>query len=251
MEYKLHGTVMQTLEITIGPSEMVYCQTHALAYMSDAIQMNTSTGGGIWKSIVRTFSGGSLFRNEFTSNAPGGLLGFCPRFPGKIVPYKLAPGESLICRKETFLCAEGSVQFEIFFRQQLGGGLFGGEGFILQKVTGPGTVFLDLSGEVVEKILAPGERLRVHVGHVGVQDPSVQFGVQIVKGFKNLLFGGEGIFFATLTGPGRVLLQSMPIVNLADEIMRYAGGTGGGARQPETGIDVGVSVLKGILDRDN
>ena len=166
---------------------------------------------------MRSFSGGSLFVTHFT--AQGGypaLVAFCPRFPGTIIARQLAPGETLVCRKETFLCAEASVQLDIFFRQQIGSGIFGGEGFILQKVTGPGWVFLDLSGEVVEKTLQPGERLQVHVGHVGVQDPSVQFGITRMKGFRNILFGGDGLFLATLTGPGRIWLQSMPIVNLAE-----------------------------------
>jgi uncharacterized protein (AIM24 family) len=150
-----------------------------------------------------------------------GTVAFCPRFPGTIIPVQLQAGEALICRKETFLCAESTVNLEVYFRQQIGGGLFGGEGFLLQKVTGPGWVFLDLSGEVVEKNLAPGESLRVHVGHVGVQEPSVDFTISVMRGFKNVLFGGDGLFLANLRGPGKVLLQSMPIVNLAEEIFRH------------------------------
>ena len=140
------------------------------------------------------------------------------------MPVALAPGQSIICRKETFLCAEKSVTLELAWQKRLGAGFFGGEGFILQRVTGPGTVFLDLSGEVVEKVLAPGERLLVHAGHVGAMDPDVTFDIQMVSGFRNILFGGEGLFLATLTGPGRVALQSMPIINLAEEIGRYLPG---------------------------
>jgi uncharacterized protein (AIM24 family) len=166
-----------------------------------------------------------LFVTHFTpGGGQPGLVAFCPRFPGSIIPRQLGPGEVLVCRKETFLCAESSVQVDIFFRQQLGSGFFGGEGFILQKVTGPGWVFLDLSGEVVEKNLQPGETLKVHAGHVGVQDATVQFGITRVPGLKNMVFGGDGIFLATLTGPGRALLQSMPIVNLAEEILKHMPG---------------------------
>ena len=129
--------------------------------------------------------------------------------------------QSLICRKETFLVAEKSVALEIAWQRRLGAGFFGGGGFILQKVTGPGTVFLDLSGEVITKRLAPGERLLVHAGHVGVHEPTVSFDIQVVPGFRNILFGGEGLFLACLTGPGEVHLQSMPILNLAEEIARH------------------------------
>lgn len=232
MRHQILGTTLQSLEILISPGEMIYSQTHQMSWMSDGVMMDTNTGGGLMKGLLRSLSGGSLFVTHFTAQGPHeGLIAFCPRFPGTIVPRQLAQGETLICRKETFLCAESSVQLSIFFRQQLGSGIFGGEGFILQQVTGPGWVFLDLSGEVVEKNLRPGERLMVHAGHVGVQDQTVQFGITRVPGFKNLLFGGDGIFLATLTGPGRVMLQSMPILNLAEEIAKYlpsGSGSGGG-----------------------
>jgi uncharacterized protein (AIM24 family) len=126
-----------------------------------------------------------------------------------------------VCRKETFLCAQSSVSLDIAFQQRLGAGLFGGIGFVLQKVTGPGVVFLDLSGEVVERDLKPGESLLVQAGHVGIMDPTIRFDIQMVKGFKNILFGGEGLFMAKLVGPGHVALQSMPIMNLAAEIGIY------------------------------
>ncbi len=142
------------------------------------------------------------------------------------------------------------MHLDVYFRQQIGAGLFGGEGFILQKVTGPGMVFLDLSGEVVEKVLAPGELLQVHVGHVGVQDASVQFDIGMVRGFKNILFGGEGMFLAHLRGPGRVLLQSMPIINLAEEIMRYVGAPGQ-ARQEGNSSSVIGDIVGGIIRGSN
>jgi uncharacterized protein (TIGR00266 family) len=220
MQFQVSGTVMQTVAIELDAGETVYSQTNCMAWMSDSIAMDTHTGGGLFEGIRRSLSGGSLFITDFTARA-GGHISFAPRFPGTILPRRLAPGESLICRKETFLCAEKSVSLEIAWQQRVGAGFFGGEGFILQKVTGPGTVWLDLSGEVVERSLSAGERLLVHAGHVGIQEPSVQFDVQLVPGFRNILFGGEGLFLATLTGPGRVWLQSMPIMNLAEEIGRY------------------------------
>ena len=222
MKHILHGTTLQSLEIQLEPGEAVFSQTHQMAWMTEHVRMETSTGGGFLKGLMRSFSGASLFLTQFAAGNTPGMVAFCPRFPGSIVARNLAPGESIICRKESFLCADMGVQLDVFFRQQFGSGLFGGEGFILQKVTGPGWVFLDLSGEIVEKTLLPGEVLKVHVGHVALQDPSVEFGIQMIGGFKNVLFGGDGLFLATLRGPGRITLQSMPIVNLAEEIMRHA-----------------------------
>ena len=222
MKHVIHGTTLQSLEILLNPGEGVYSQTHQMAWMTEYINMETNTGGGFLKGLMRSFSGASLFLTQFSAGSSTGLVAFCPRFPGTMIARNLAPGETLICRKESFMCAEMSVQLDVYFRQQFGGGLFGGEGFILQKVTGPGWVFLDLSGEIVEKNLQPGEILKVHVGHVAVQEQSVEFGIQMIRGFKNVLFGGDGIFLATLRGPGKVILQSMPIVNLAEEIFRHA-----------------------------
>jgi uncharacterized protein (TIGR00266 family) len=233
MEFKVHGTVMQAVEFQLGAGEMVYSQTHRFMYMNPNIMMGTNTGGGLFAGFRRALSGGTFFRSEFSAPNGNGIVAFSSKFPGKIIAKRLAPGESLICRKDSFLCAESTVQFDIAFSQRIGTGLFGGEGFILQRVTGPGVVCLELSGEVMEKILQPGETLRVHVGHVAVQDPSIQFTVQMVKGFKNLIFG-DGLFFAALTGPGRVLLQTMPIVNLAEEILKYSGN---GGQERSQGVD--------------
>jgi uncharacterized protein (TIGR00266 family) len=220
MIHTITGTVMQTVALDLAPGEVVYSQTNCMCWMNDAIEMNTSTGGGFFSGFSRALGGGSFFITDFTARGAGHVA-FAPRFPGTIMPVRLAAGQSVICRKESFLVAEKSVTLEIAFQKRLGAGFFGGEGFILQKLTGPGTVFLDLSGEVVEKDLAPGERLLVHAGHVGAMDPSVTFDIQMVSGFKNILFGGEGLFLATLTGPGHVALQSMPIMNLAEEIGRF------------------------------
>ncbi len=220
MQYQISGSVMQTVSIDLQPGEALYSLTNCMCWMTDTIDMNTNTGGGFFAGLARSFGGGSFFVTDFTAQAPGHVA-FAPRFPGTIMPIQLLPGQSLICRKETFLVAEKSVQLEIAWQQRMGAGMFGGEGFILQKVTGPGLVFLDLAGEVVERDLAPGEKLLVHAGHVGVLDPSISFDIQMVKGFKNVLFGGEGLFLATLTGPGHVALQSMPIMNLAEEIARH------------------------------
>jgi uncharacterized protein (TIGR00266 family) len=223
MRYDIQGTVMQTVSIDLAPGEVLVSQTHAMAWMTEGISMHTHTGGGLWAGLKRAMSGGSLFITEYQAQRPA-QIAFAPRFPGTILPVQLGPGQSMICRKETFLVAERTVGLEIALQQRLGAGLFAGEGFILQRVTGPGTVFLDLSGEVVQKSLAPGEVLKVHAGHIGMQDPSVSTDIQMVRGFRNMIFGGEGLFLATLTGPGRIWLQSMPILNLAEEIARHLPG---------------------------
>jgi uncharacterized protein (TIGR00266 family) len=250
MRYDISGTVMQTVAIDLERGEQVYSQTAAMAWMTQAIVMDTHTGGGLFAGLKRAMSGGTLFITDFTAEAPG-QVAFAPRFPGKILAMALAAGQSLICRKETFLCAEKSVTLEIAWQQRFGAGLFAGEGFILQRVTGPGTAFLDLSGEVIEKTLGPGETLRVHAGHIGMQEPTVSTDIQMVRGFKNVLFGGEGLFLATLTGPGKIWLQSMPIMNLAEEIFRHMPASEGGADSDSMGGAVATGVagaaIGGIL----
>ncbi len=240
MRYDISGTVMQTVSIDLAPGETLFSQTHAMAWMSDGVEMDTHTGGGFFKGLARAASGGSFFVTDYTAPR-GGHIAFAPRFPGQIIPVQLAPGQSIVCRKETFLCAEKSVELAIAFQQRLGAGVFSGEGFILQRVTGPGTVFLDLSGEVIEKTLAPGERLRVHAGHIGMQEPTVGVDIQMVRGFRNILFAGEGLFLATLTGPGKIWLQSMPILNLAEEIAPHLPGN----EATSAGAGAGVGRLVG------
>jgi uncharacterized protein (TIGR00266 family) len=238
MKYELSGTVMQTVGIDLAPGDVVYSQTAAMCWMSSSVVMSTNTGGGFFAGLKRSLTGGSFFITDFTAQQ-GGHVAFAPRFPGSLLVRQLKAGESLICRKETFLCAEKSVTFEVAWQKKIGAGFFGGTGFMLQKVTGPGTVFLDLSGEVVTKQLAAGERLLVHAGHVGVHEPTVGFDIQMMPGFANALFGGDGLFLATLTGPGEVHLQSMPILNLAEEVAKYLPASGGQQRAGGFSINLG------------
>jgi uncharacterized protein (TIGR00266 family) len=257
MNYEISGTIMQTVSINLDPGETVYSQTNTMAWMNEAVSMDTHTGGGFLAGLQRTFGGGSFFVTDFTATG-NGHIAFAPRFPGTIIPVELQAGQSLICRKETFLVAQKSVTLELAWQKRLGSGFFGGNGFLLQKLTGPGIVWLDLSGELIERELAPGERLLVHAGHVGIFEPSVSFDIQMIKGFKNLIFGGEGLFLATLTGPGRIWLQSMPIMNLAEELARYlpSGGDNGAnsnAGTIATGATIGAvgGLLGGLLGGNN
>ncbi len=247
MRYEITGTTMQTVAIDLARGERLFSQTATMAWMSDGIRMDTHTGGGLFAGLKRAVSGGGLFVTEFSADDDGHVA-FAPRFPGQIVAVQLVTGQTLNCRKETFLCAESSVTLDIAFQQRLGAGFFAGEGFVMQRVTGPGMVFLDLSGEVVEKTLSPGERLFVHAGHIGIQEPTVDIDIRMMRGFRNILFGGEGLFLATLTGPGKVWLQSMPIINLAEEVARYLprGGEGGG-RGGNVGTAIGATAIGGLL----
>ncbi len=219
--YKVMGTVMQALVLNMRARQTFYTESGALSWMADGIGMNTNMSGGLGGLLKRAVSGESLFLVDYTAERDGALIAFSSDFPGKIIPVNLAQGQSIIAQKDSLLVAEKTVNFTVTFRRKLGVGLFGGEGFILQKFDGPGTLFAALDGEVVEYTLGPGERLKVDTGHVGMFEPTVGYDVEMVKGFKNILFGGEGLFFATLTGPGRIWLQTMPMSKLAGAIMQY------------------------------
>ncbi len=196
-------------------------ETGAMTYMTPGIKMETNTGGGLLKGLGRALSGDTFFLNFFTAERDDEEVAFASCYPGKILPIRLESGKSIIGQKNAFLTAERGINLEMHFRKKLGAGLFGGEGFILQKFTGNGMLFLEIDGEVIEKNLAPGERLLVDQGHIAAMDETVDFDIQRVKGVKNMLFGGEGLFFATLTGPGRVWLQTMPLSKLVDAIIPY------------------------------
>ena len=221
MEYEIHGTTMQTLDVQLANGEMVYTESGGMAWMSGDIEMSTSTRGGLLKGLGRKLAGESLFMTTYTCRGPSGLVTFTPEAPGKVLPFTLEAGQSLICQRDSFMCAEDSVQLEMHFRKKLGTGLFGGEGFVLQKVTGPGMVFLEVAGEVREYNLQPGQVMKVDPGHIALYEPTVKYDISTVKGVKNILFGGEGLFLATLTGPGKIWLQSLPLSNLAGKLARY------------------------------
>ena len=221
MEYSIQGTTMQVVTLQLTAGEQVYTQSGGMCWMSDHFDMATNMEGGLFGGLKRALSGDSMFMTTFTCIAPQGIIAFANTFPGHIVPRTLQDGESVIAQKDAFLCAERTVTLAMHFRKQLGAGLFGGEGFILQKLTGPGTVFTELSGEITEYELQAGQALKVDTGHVAMFEPTVSFDIQMMKGFKNVVFGGEGLFLAYMSGPGKVWLQSMPIQNLASRIIPF------------------------------
>ena len=192
-----------------------------MAWMRGNVEMSTGTKGGLMAGLGRKLAGESLFMTTYTCRGDEGLVVFTPEAPGKVLDFQLAAGQSLICQKDAFMAAESSVKLEMHFRRKLGAGLFGGEGFILQKVTGPGTVFLEVPGEVREYALAPREVMQVDPGHIALFEPTVSYDITTVKGVTNILFSGEGLFLAKLTGPGRIWLQTLPLSNLAGKLARY------------------------------
>lgn len=221
MQYKIDGTVLQALEVHLTQGEAMFTESGGMSWMSDGIEMATNTRGGLMAGLGRALAGESLFMTTYTCTAPQAFMVFTPEAPGKVIDIKLEAGQSLIAQKDAFMCAENTVQMEMHFRKKLGAGFFGGEGFILQKVTGPGTVFFEIPGEVKGYTLKAGQRIKVDPGHIAMFEPTVQYDIQMVKGITNIMFSGEGLFLATLTGPGRVWMQTMPIANLASKIAKY------------------------------
>lgn len=224
MEYTIHGTVMQALEVRLTQGESMYTESGGMAWMTDGIEMKTHGKGGLGKSLGRMLSGESFFMTTYTCRAPQGMITFTPEAPGKVIPLNLKAGHSMICQKDAFMCAEESVELSMHFRKKLGAGLFGGEGFILQKLTGPGVAFVEIAGEVQMVELAAGEKLKIDPGHIAMYEPTCSYDVTMVKGMMNWIGGGEGLFLATVTGPGKVWLQTLPLSNLAGKLKRFIAG---------------------------
>lgn len=221
MEYKISGTILQTVDVILNPGESIYTESGGMAWMAGDIEMTTSTKGGLMAGLGRALAGESLFMTTYTCRSGQGLVVFAPEAPGTVLDLKLANGQTIICQKDAFMCAESSVKLEMHFRKKLGAGLFGGEGFILQKLTGPGTAFVEIPGELREYTLRQGETMKIDPGHIAMFEPSVSYDITMVKGLKNIFFAGEGLFLATLSGPGRIWLQSMPLSNLAAKLAQY------------------------------
>src|SRR6266849_10052487 len=225
MQSRVTGTTMPVLEFTLEPNESIISEAGELSWMTSAIQLTTHTqlggGGGIFGALKRVAGGGTLFMTEYRAVGGAGEIAFATRVPGHILPPEIGPGNELMIHRHGFLCATPQVQLGVGFQQSLGAGVFGGDGFLLQKVSGQGTAWLELSGEVILKELRPGETLRVHPGHVGAFQSSVAFQIQRIPGLKNMIFGGDGIFLAALTGPGRIWLQTLPIARLAHALAEY------------------------------
>ncbi len=214
-------------------NQTICTESGSMSWMSPNMKMETNSGGGFKKMMGRLFSGDSIFMNEYTPQGGSGMIAFASSFPGSIIPYEVAPGNGIIVQKRGFLAMEKGLELSMYFQKKLGKGFFGGEGFIMQKVTGNGLVFLEIDGYCKEYELGIGESIVLDTGYLAAMSESCTMDIQTVKGVKNMLFGGEGLFNTVVTGPGKVYVQSMPVMNTANALSPYlqtslSGDNGGG-----------------------
>lgn len=227
MQPRITGTTLPVLEIGLDPGETIVAETGELAWMSPNVRMNTTTAAagasGLWGAFTRAVSGGGLFMTEFTADGGSGGVAFTPKIPGQIVPVEVQPGRGYMIHRHGFLCATQGVTLSTALQRSLGAGVFGGDGFILQHLSGNCMAWVALGGEIVNYELQPGETLLAHPGHVGMFEESVRFDITMIGGVRNLVFGGDGFFLAQLTGPGKIWLQTMTLPGLAHALAPYLG----------------------------
>ncbi len=224
IDYKIYGDDLQLIEIELDPREGVRAEAGTMTYMEGDIQMQTSTGGGLFQGFKRMLTGAGFFITTFVNAGNRkARVAFAAPYPGKVIPLDLGQlGGKFLCQKDSFLCAANGIEIEVAFTKRLGAGFFGGEGFILQKLQGDGLAFVHAGGTIVEKNLGVGEVLRVDTGCLVAFASTVDYDIQFVGGFRNALFGGEGLFLAKMTGPGKVYVQSLPLSKLAERILAAA-----------------------------
>ena len=220
MKYEIKGGSFPVVVCQLENGEKMITEKGSMCWMSPNMQMETK-GGGLGKMFSKAFSGESMFQNHYTAQGGAGMIAFGSSFPGQIKVIELSPGKEMIVQKSAFLAAEEGVNLSIHFQKKVAAGLFGGEGFIMQKLSGRGIAFVEIDGDLIEYVLQPGQKIIVDTGNVAGFESTVQMDIQTVSGAKNMLFGGEGIFNTVLTGPGRIWLQTMPIVNVANAIRPY------------------------------
>lgn len=249
IDYRILGDDMQLVEVELDPGEGVRAEAGAMMYMEEGIQLQT-TAGGVFQGFKRMVTGESFFITTFLNTGEGKRrLAFGAPYPGKIIPLELDKlGGAFLCQKDAFLCAARGIEIEVAFTKRIGAGLFGGEGFILQRLAGHGNAFVHAGGTIVRRELGAGETLRVDTGCVVAFAPSVDYDIQFIGGFRNALFGGEGLFLAHLTGPGTVYVQSLPFSRLADRIFAAARFQQTDEKRGVSGI--GRPLLGGILQGD-
>ncbi len=224
LEHKIYGDDMQAVEITLNPSEAVRAEVGSMLFMTTGIEMQTKVDGGVWKGLQRLITGESFFLTSYTNTTDKNQqVAFAAPYPGKIIPLELSQTGSYLCQRDSFLCSDTNVNVSIALTKRLGAGFFGGEGFILQELSGEGQAFVHAGGTIIEKNLEKGEVLRIDTGCIVAFEAGVAYDIKFVGGFRNALFGGEGLFLATLTGPGKVYLQSLPFSRIADRIIKAAG----------------------------
>lgn len=221
MKYSIQGETLPVVICELESGESMITESGAMAWMSPNMKMETTSNGGIGKAFGRMFSGENMFQNRYTAQGGNGLIAFASSFPGSIKAFEVGPGRDYIFQKKTFLAGEKGIDISVHFQKKFASGLFGGEGFILQKISGRGIVFAEFDGHVVEYDLKPGQQIVIDTGYLAAMDATCQIDIQTVPGLKNVVFGGEGIFHTVVTGPGRIWLQTMPIYNVAGAIRPY------------------------------
>ncbi|MCI9217939.1 TIGR00266 family protein [Lachnospiraceae bacterium 42-17] len=221
MRYQIQGETLPVVICELEGGEKMITEGGAMSWMSPNMLMETTSNGGIGKAFGRAFSGEKMFQNVYTAQGGPGMIAFASSFPGSIKAFQIVPGQDMIFQKKAFLASEAGVQLSVHFRKKLGTGLFGGEGFIMQRISGQGTVFAEFDGHIVEYELQPGQQIVIDTGHLAAMTASCSMDIRSVPGVKNMLFGGEGIFNTVITGPGHVWLQTMPISNVAGAIRPY------------------------------
>ena len=221
MEYRIEGTPLPVVICELQAGETMITERGSMSWMSPNMKMETSSGGGIGKALSRMFAGESLFLNRYTAQGGPGMIAFAASFPGNVRPFQITPGRELILQKRSFLAAESTVNVSVHFQKKIGAGLFGGEGFVMQKLSGKGVAFVEVDGEAFEYDLAPGQKMVVNSGYLAMMDTTCSMEVQAVKGLKNMFLGGEGFFNTVVKGPGKVVIQSMPVHKLAMSILPY------------------------------
>lgn len=222
MEYKIIGQTVPAVEMTLRQGEVVYTQSGGMTYQTEGIQMKTNARGGVLKSLGRAFSGESIFMAHYSAETDGAKIAFSTTVPGSIVPVNMADlPNGLIIQKGSFLCAENTVSTQVTFTKKFSSGLFGGEGFILQKATGSGLLFLEVDGDMITMTLQPGETIKVDTGNVVAFENSVSYQIETVKGLGNIFLGGEGLFLTKLVGPGKVILQTQNFGDFVGRIVPF------------------------------
>ncbi len=215
MKYQIIGEPLPAVTCNLDMGEMMITERGSMCWMSPNMKMETSTNGGIGKALGRMFSGDSIFQNRYTAIGGAGMIAFASSFPGSIRALEISPGNGMIVQKSAFLASESNVELSIHFQKKLGSGLFGGEGFIMQKLSGRGTAFIEIDGYAVEYVLQPGQKMVIDTGYLAAMTEGCTMEIQTVPGVKNMIFGGEGIFNTVVTGPGKIILQTMPVNNVA------------------------------------
>jgi len=221
INYEILGGNLPVVICYPEAGETLCTESGAMSWMSPNMRMDTNTGGGIKKMFGRLFSGESIFMNEYTAEGGTGMIAFASSFPGSIIPYEVRPGEGIIVQKRGFLAMEKGLELSVYFQKKMSKGFFGGEGFIMQKISGSGIVFIEIDGHCKEYDLGIGESIIVDTGYLAAMSDTCTMDVQTVSGAKNIFFGGEGLFHTRITGPGKVYIQSMPLINMAQALTPY------------------------------